>query len=142
MSGVVFQFKGYTVQHWTPHDREGAAGVVRACLEEYGLQFEPKGADRDSVEVEDCYVRGEKGEFWVVMDAQSKLVGTAGYYEVSSADKAVEIRKMYLLPEARGKKLGRALLEVSCECIITPVFQMMHALEPSRSIIHGIQKPI
>ena len=113
----LFQFKGYTVRRGTTSDRERAVGVLRACWEEYGLQFEPERATKDYEWAEDCFVRNEKGEFWVVLDAHSKLVGTAGYYEVSSAKKAVEIKKIYLLPEARGKKLGRALLEVSCATI-------------------------
>ena len=58
----------------------------------------------------------------MVMDEHSVLVGTAGYYEVSSTEKAVEIRKLYLLPEARGEKLGRALLEVSYKCLAMGAF--------------------
>ena len=119
---LVFQFKGYTVRRWTTRDREKAAGVLRACWEEYGLPYEHRMAKRDNIWVEDCYVRSEKGEFWVVMDEQNELVGTAGYYEVSSAEKAVEIRKLYLLPEARGIKLGRALLEVSYKCLVMGAF--------------------
>jgi putative acetyltransferase len=37
-------------------------------------------------------------------------VGTAGYYPVKRGDLAVEIRKMYLQPGARGQGLGRYLL--------------------------------
>jgi putative acetyltransferase len=71
-------------------------------LEQYGLPFEPNGADRDAIEVEDFYLREERGEFWVVVDRNGKLVGSGAYYEVGGSEKAVEIRKMYLLPEARG----------------------------------------
>ena len=49
-SSAVFQYKGYTVQQWSPAVRDSAAEVVRVCLEQYGLQFEPKGADRDAIE--------------------------------------------------------------------------------------------
>jgi putative acetyltransferase len=37
-------------------------------------------------------------------------VGTAGYRPTSRGDRAVELRKMYLLPQARGQGLGRYLL--------------------------------
>ena len=100
------------MRHWAATDREKVAELVGLCLEQYGLPFEPNGADRDAIEVEDFYLREERGEFWVVVDRNGKLVGSGAYYEVGGSEKAVEIRKMYLLPEARGKKLGRALLEV------------------------------
>lgn len=97
-------------------DRKSTTHVIRQCLEEYGLNFEPQGADLDAVEVEEHYFEGGRGEFWVVVNEHTKVVGTSGYYEVEDKDneelKCVEIRKMYLLPEARGKQLGRALLQV------------------------------
>ncbi len=115
---VIFLFGGYTAHHWCPDDRQEVVEIVRECLEAYGLQFEPEGADKDAVEVEEFYLRGEEGgEFWVVREAESgKLVGSGGFYQVEVDEegrRAAEIRKMYLLPEARGKKLGRYLLEVS-----------------------------
>ena len=110
---LVFKHGAYSVRHWTPEDREGASQVVKECLEAYGLRFEPQGADMDAIEVEEFYLKDNRGEFWVVIeDTSNKLLGTGGYYEVSDHPGAVEIRKMYLLPDARGKKLGRALLEV------------------------------
>ena len=108
----VFKNGNFSVRKWTPSDRDGAAQVVKQCLEPYGLQFEPQGADLDAIDVEEHYLKNERGEFWVVIDVRNqRLVGTGGYYEVSDPG-TVEIRKMYLLPEARGKKLGRAILEV------------------------------
>lgn len=115
MTKQVFQYRGYNVRHWEAADRDSAAEVVRQCLEAYGLKFEPQGADLDAVEVEEHYEG--RGEFWVVVDELTgKLIGTSGYHEVEDKGneelRCVEIRKMYLLPEARGKKLGRALLQV------------------------------
>lgn len=114
---VIFEFAGYTAHHWTPRDRQGVADIVRVCLEPYGLEFEGEGADKDAVEVEEFYQQEERGgEFWVLRKASSgKLVGSGGFYQVEvdgEGRRAAEIRKMYLLPEARGKKLGRFLLEV------------------------------
>ena len=119
----MFTHGNYTVRHWTQDDRESVAEVVRLCLESYGLTFEAQGADLDAIAVEDHYLKDERGEFWVVVDDQTKkVVGSGGYYQVDHESEpsgrergqppAVEIRKMYLLPEARGKRLGRTLLEV------------------------------
>ena len=120
---ILFWHCGYSVRPWKPVDRAAAAEVVRQCLEAYGLEFEPEGADLDSVKVEEHYMKDGRGEFWVAIDGSSgKLIGTAGYYELENGEiqvdsdgkliRSVEIRKMYLLPEARGKKLGRELLQV------------------------------
>lgn len=102
------------MRRWKTADRDAASKVVKVCLEAYGLSFEPEGADLDAIEVERHY---QRGEFWVVVEeGTSKLIGTAAYYEVedkgNGGSRCVEIRKMYLLPEARGKKLGQALLKV------------------------------
>ncbi len=44
-----------------------AAQVIKQCLEPYGLQFEPQGADLDAIDVQEHYLKNERGEFWVVM---------------------------------------------------------------------------
>lgn len=108
---LVFKHGDFTVRQWTPEDRNSAAQVIKQCLEPYGLQFEPQRADRDAIEVEEHYQRNDRGEFWVITNDSNKVVGTGGYFEVNEPG-CVEIRKMYLLPEVRGKKLGRAILEV------------------------------
>ena len=129
MDDTVFTHGNYTVRHWMASDRKAVAALVQECLESYGLEFEAQGADLDAIAVEDHYLRDGRGEFWVVVDQlSSKIVGSGGYYEVSDESKgeeverkgitAVEIRKMYLLPEARGKKLGRTMLEVRLSLIL------------------------
>lgn len=103
------QFRQYRIRRWQPEDRDEVGYIVATVLAEYGLGWEPQGSDRDALEVETSYWQ-PGGEFWVVEDGIT-LVGTAGYYPVSRGDRAVEIRKMYLLPSARGQGLGRYLLE-------------------------------
>ena len=92
-------------------DREVAADVVKTVLEEYGLGWEVSCggcSDQDAIEVEKYYQQAG-GEFWVV-EAAGKIVGTGGYHPIERGNKAVEIRKMYLLPQVRGQGLGRFLL--------------------------------
>jgi putative acetyltransferase len=109
-------YRNYTIRSWQPADRASAAEVIRTSLAEYGLGWEADGADRDVLEVETYYLdRG--GEFWVI-ETEGSIVGTSAYYPYTGAaalpanrgEKAVEIRKMYLLPIARGQGLGRHLL--------------------------------
>jgi putative acetyltransferase len=98
----------YEVRDWRADDRQAAAAVIGSVLAEYGLGWEPDGADRDVIEVESCYL-SKGGEFWVV-EWQGTVVGTGGYYPTSRGELAVEIRKMYLLGSVRGKGLGKYLL--------------------------------
>ncbi len=105
------KFKNFWIRDWQAGDRDEAATVVKTVLEEYGLGWEVNCSgcsDQDVVEVEKYYQRSG-GEFWVV-ECDRKIVGTGGYYPIEHSQKAVEIRKMYLLPDARGHGLGRFLL--------------------------------
>jgi len=111
----------YCIRSWESRDRKAAAAVIRFVLEEYGLPWEPEGADRDVLDIETCY-QAVGGEFWVV-ECQGIIVGTAAYYPVDRGDQAVEIRKMYLLPAVRGQGLGRYLLQVLEQAIADRGFQ-------------------
>ena len=76
---------------------------------EYGLPWQPELADRDVIEVESAYLE-VGGEFWVV-EQNEQIVGTAAYQPIARGQNAVEIRKMYLLPQVRGRGLGLYLLK-------------------------------
>ena len=102
-------YKDLTIRAWTPDDRERAAAIIRDTLVEYGLPWEPSGADKDVLEVEAFYT-AVGGEFWVI-EQQGQVVGTGAYYPVERGHNAVEIRKMYLSPTVRGKGLGKFLLQ-------------------------------
>jgi putative acetyltransferase len=85
-----------------PHVR----AIVERVLREYGLAPSPGDTDADLADLEANYLdRG--GAFWVV-ESPSGVVGCAGLYPVDH--ETMELRKMYLLPEARGRGLGRRLL--------------------------------
>ncbi|NJP10543.1 MAG: GNAT family N-acetyltransferase [Leptolyngbyaceae cyanobacterium RU_5_1] len=108
VSGKRTNYRDFVIRDWQPSDRHTAAEIIRSVLSEYGLSWEPAGADRDVLEVEACYLK-TGGEFWVI-EQQDKLVGTGAYYPIQRGQNAAEIRKMYLLPEVRGQGLGRLLL--------------------------------
>lgn len=117
-------YKDFLIRDWTNGDRNAAAEVIGSVLAEYGLAWDPTGADRDVLEVEAAYW-AKGGEFWVV-EYQGKLVGTAAYYPVERGEGAVEVRKMYLLPEARGQGLGRFLLQALEKAIAIRQFQQIY----------------
>lgn len=103
------QFRNFVIRSWQPQDRHVAAEVIRSVLAEYGIGWEPDGADRDVYEVETAYLQ-VGGAFWVV-EQQGQVVGTAAFYPVNRGVGTVEIRKMYLLPQVRRKGMGRWLLQ-------------------------------
>ncbi|HEY9622792.1 MAG TPA: GNAT family N-acetyltransferase [Crinalium sp.] len=117
------QYHDFLIRDWQPDDRTLAFELIQSVLTEYGLGSEPVGADQDVIQVEEAYWQ-TGGEFWVV-EHQGRLVGTAGYYPIPRGEQAVEIRKMYLLPEARGQGLGRYLLTALEEAIATRGFQQI-----------------
>ncbi|MBM0743363.1 GNAT family N-acetyltransferase [Phormidium sp. CLA17] len=102
-------YQTFLIRDWQVGDRAIAAEVIHSVLVEYGLGWEPNGADCDVQEVETYYLQ-TGGEFWVI-EQQGKLVGTAAYYPIQRSQNAVEIRKMYVLPESRGQGLGQWLLQ-------------------------------
>ena len=113
----------FLIRDWQPDDREAAANVIRSILIEYNLPWQPEEADQDVWEVEKFYLL-TGGEFWVV-EREGKLVGTGAYYPIQRGENAVEIRKMYLLPNARGQGLGKYLLLKLEEAIAAKGFQQI-----------------
>lgn len=101
-------YQDFLIRDWVPGDRAAAAAIIGSVLAEYGLRWEPTGADQDVLKIETFY-HSRGGEFWVV-EQHGRLVGTAAYYPIQRGRNAVEIRKMYLLPDSRGLGLGRFLL--------------------------------
>lgn len=101
-------YRDFTLRNWQPEDRQAGATLIGNVLAEYGLGWEPEATDRDAIAVEECY-HAVRGEFWVV-ERSGQVVGTGGYFPVQYGIQAVELRKMYLHPSARGQGLGRWLL--------------------------------
>ena len=106
---VSLYFRDFLIRQWQPRDRDFAAEVIRSVLSEYGLGWEPDGADKDVLQVKENYL-DNGGEFWVI-EYQDNIVGTSAFYPIQRGENAVEIRKMYLLPKARGFGLGKYLLQ-------------------------------
>lgn len=116
-------YRDFVIRDWEQRDRIAAAEVIHSVLTQYKLGWEPQGADRDVLEVEECYL-GTHGEFWVV-ELQGQIVGTSAYYPVSRGNKAVEIRKMYLLSSVRRQGLGKFLLEKLEDAIAAKGFEQI-----------------
>jgi len=101
-------FGGYAIRPASARDVEEVRRIVRAVLDEYGLAPDPSGVDRDLDDPLASYP-GRCGMLDVVVDAGGRVAGCCGIYPLD--DRTCELRKMYLLAQARGHGLGKRLLE-------------------------------
>jgi putative acetyltransferase len=97
-----------TIRAATLEDVPAIRAVLHSVREEYQVLCEIGSDDRELDDLERNYfARG--GYFEVLEDACHRIVGCAGLYPLS--EQRAELGKMYLLPQARGRGLGRKLLE-------------------------------
>jgi len=83
------------------------ADLVRIVLAEFGLTFgEGSATDAQVLGLPASY--GDKGgAFWIAEDGQGTILGTCGLFPVGP--RSLELRKMYLAKECRGRGVGQAL---------------------------------
>jgi putative acetyltransferase len=81
--------------------------LIFDVLREYGLEPDPEGADADLRDIEAQYL-APGGSFECIEDAHGTLLGTVGLFRLDTIH--CELRKMYFIPEARGKGLGKRTL--------------------------------
>ena len=89
-------------------DEESIRRIVATVLREHGLELDPHGVDADLDDIIAHY-HDSGGLFRVVTDEQGAIVGCGGIVPIDAND--AEVRKMYLLPVARGLGYGQRLLE-------------------------------
>lgn len=101
-------FEGVTVRRATREDEPAIRDLVFGILRDYGMTPDPQDTDRDLADLEAHYfARG--GMFDAAIDPSGTLVACCGSYAAS--DQAIELRKMYVRGDQRGRGLGKRLLE-------------------------------
>jgi putative acetyltransferase len=100
----------FTIRIATPADATAARAVVLPVLESYGLRPEPEGTDADLFDLEAAYFR-RGGAFWVAEDGSGRIVATCGLCPVD--ERVIELRKMYVHPDARRQGIARRLLALA-----------------------------
>ena len=87
-----------------------AQKIIYSVLHEYGLSGYTHSTDTDLDNIEKAYANGY---FGMIKNDAGRYVGTFGLYQLSAT--TCEIRKMYLLQEARGNGLGKWMVNILLE---------------------------
>lgn len=118
------------------NDNESLKAVINTVMPEFGASGD--GFAIKDPEVQNMYqAYNHKLHIYFVAEQQEKILGGAGIAPLKGGDsKTCELQKMYLLSEARGLGLGKALIE-SClsfakkqgftKCYIETTEQMLNA---------------
>ncbi len=96
--------------------------LIFSILKEYGLSPDPENTDSDINDIEKSYF--QSGGYFEVLKSDGKIIGTWGLYP--EEESTFELRKMYLKKEARGRGLGKQMMnrmlekarELKCERIV------------------------
>jgi putative acetyltransferase len=106
-----FTHGGASVRRIRPEDDASIAAVIRTVMPEFGAEG-PGFAIHDP-EV-DCMSAAypDPRALYLVVELDGRVVGGGGVGPLAGADDGTcELRKMYFLKEARGRGLGRRLIE-------------------------------
>lgn len=99
----------FVIRSVEPRDVPAVLSHVRQILGEFGIAFGVGAkSDDDLNELPRSYEQ-RGGAFWIAETSGGRLVGTAGVVPLKPS--IFELRKMYLLPETRGKGVGAAFLQ-------------------------------
>jgi putative acetyltransferase len=98
------------IRHIEPGDNPFLAAIIRDTLAEFGANH-PGTVYYDSSTDQLYEVFQKEGSVYFVALLDDRIIGGGGIYPTDGLDPdTCELVKMYLLPEARGRGLGRALI--------------------------------
>ena len=108
------------------NDNEALAIAVRKVLIEMGV---PKvGTAYEDKELDAMYESYSQSRFqYYVVENQGNIMGGAGIAPLKDGDPSVcELQKMYFLPEARGKSLGKKMIHLCLDFAKANDFQLCY----------------
>lgn len=95
------------IRDYRPGDEDDVFQIVKQVLPEYGLSTDSMTTDSDLRDINDSYL--SNGGVFRIVESNGKAVGSYGLYVTTPH--SCELRKMYLLPEFRGRGLGKRMIE-------------------------------
>lgn len=94
------------IRPYRSDDRDGFARLVESVLAEYGLSVDPE-LERDLDDPAAAYEA-----VWVMQDGAGEVCGSVA---LRREEGYLYLKRMYLVPSARGEGWGRRLLEVALD---------------------------
>jgi putative acetyltransferase len=100
-----------TIRTIGPEDNPQVAGIIRTVMPEFGASGQ--GFAIHDHEVDDMYAAYTQPRCrFFVCEEDGRIVGGGGIAPLAGGDAATcELKKMYFLPEGRGKGLGQKVLD-------------------------------
>ncbi len=90
-------------------DLDTVREIIYSVLYEYGLMPSPDDTDKDLSDLDKYYF--DDGGYFAVAEIDNQIIASVGLRKVN--EEIFELRKMYCLPEFRGRGFGKTLLEFS-----------------------------
>jgi putative acetyltransferase len=101
-----------------PSDNKTLATIIRNIFIELNIPTEGTVFTDPTTDDLNSLFETDKAVLWVALDGGTVL-GCCGVYPTNALPEGcVELVKFYLAPEARGKKIGKALFEKSLESAV------------------------
>ncbi len=104
---------GLVLRPIEPADASAVAAIIRQVMTEHGASGAGFAIHDAEVDAMFASYQGPRAAYWVVADGD-RVVGGGGIAPLEGGpDDTCELKKMYFLPEARGRGVGRALIDVA-----------------------------
>ncbi len=101
-----------TFRRIRPADDASVAALIRQVMPEFGAVGTGYAIEDAEVDAMSVAYAQPRSAYWV-LESESGIVGGGGYAQLVGAESdTAELRKMYFVPEARGRGLGQGLLEL------------------------------
>jgi molybdate transport system substrate-binding protein len=101
-------FRGHQIRRARAADEASIRALVSGILADYSIAFDPDGTDGDLFDLDRSYF-SKVGNFDVVVAPDGSIAGCCGV--MPHGRETCELRKMYLVKDARGHGLGKRLLQ-------------------------------
>ncbi len=129
----------YQIRTIQIQDNPSIAQVIREVSKEFGLAPESGFAVADPI-LDDLYqvYAQPNAQYWIIEDANGRVVGGGGLSPLQSDATVLEIQKMYFLPELRGLGFAKKILEKCFEFAQQQGFQSCY-LETTQDLWQAIK---
>jgi putative acetyltransferase len=94
-----------------PEDDAAVAGIIRVVMPEFGADGPGFAIHDPEVDHMSKAYSGPGAAYFVIEDPQGRVLGGAGVAQLAGGrPDTCELRKMYFLPELRGKGMGERMI--------------------------------